>query len=232
MRIGDVVKTLLGSTALYLVMAACSAEPAGSGASPNGQLAGASTDGGGTAPGDQVGGEQDSSTADGRSLLDALTDPVPSANADTGNTSGTRLKARNYVGADGARQFVGWRDSQLGVDCAFGAGEDGKIRCLPTAAIIDPSYFSNITCTQRITYPGPCGAPKYAAEGVAGACGGALRIYAVGAKATGTKYISVPDVGGGPNKCMAAGAITTDVYAVAAAIPAAAFVEATEQVDP
>src|SRR5688572_33384336 len=42
-----------------------------------------------------------------------------------GYENGSRLRARVYAGTDGAKQFLGWRDTQLGVDCAFGRVADG-----------------------------------------------------------------------------------------------------------
>lgn len=47
--------------------------------------------------------------------------------------SGSRIVAKTLVGSDGSRQFVGWRDSTLGVDCAFATASDGRTRCLPGA---------------------------------------------------------------------------------------------------
>src|SRR5262245_37576571 len=72
-----------------------------------------------------------------------------------GNVSGARLKARTYVGDDGSKEFVGWHDSQLKLNCSFHRtpNEPNGVRCLPTFAL--PLHFSDSACTQRLA-----GAPK------------------------------------------------------------------------
>jgi len=54
-------------------------------------------------------------------------DPGPGANVD-----GTRLKGRYLVATDGARQWLGWMDSQIGQECVFRDDGTGVLRCLPT----------------------------------------------------------------------------------------------------
>jgi hypothetical protein len=61
-------------------------------------------------------------------VIDALLDPVRDADAQT--TSGTRIKAKWLVTADGARQPNGWYDSMRKEDCFFSAAGDGKMRCI------------------------------------------------------------------------------------------------------
>src|SRR5262249_36764419 len=43
--------------------------------------------------------------------------------------SGSRLRAKYLTTADGARQFVGWYDSQRKEDCSFDVAEDGQMHC-------------------------------------------------------------------------------------------------------
>jgi hypothetical protein len=63
--------------------------------------------------------------------------------------SGTRIKAKIGRTADGAKQWSGWYDSDLGTDCAFGRAPDGKSRCLPTMAT-NPGYFEDASCKKPI----------------------------------------------------------------------------------
>jgi hypothetical protein len=76
------------------------------------------------------------SVATGFGLLAALSifiEPVRTAWADL---SGTRLKPKFILGADGSKLFTPdiLHDAQLGVDCKFGLAADAKLRCLPTGA--------------------------------------------------------------------------------------------------
>ncbi|HEY1813062.1 MAG TPA: hypothetical protein VGG74_12015 [Kofleriaceae bacterium] len=76
-----------------------------------------------------------------------------------GYQSGTRIKMRELTTPDGARQFEGWYDTQLDVDCAFFVSTDGVTRCLPAAGG-EPVYFDAactmhavaVTCAQAPTY--------------------------------------------------------------------------------
>jgi hypothetical protein len=70
--------------------------------------------------------------------------------------SGTRLRA--HVAHGGAAQlFLGWRDTQLGADCAFTAASDGRIRCLPTTTV--RAFFLDASCTQRAVAVPTCAEP-------------------------------------------------------------------------
>lgn len=53
--------------------------------------------------------------------------------------SGSRLAARVYDGGDGARMFIGWRDTMLDIDCAWRVAADGRWRCLP--ALPEPRAY-------------------------------------------------------------------------------------------
>lgn len=103
-----------GAAVAYVAMAAC-------GSSGDGGFAGTPQ-----GPGGDVadGGPGPSGSTKPGSL-----DPVPPAKAEP--KSGSRLKARYEVGSDGARQFVGWRDSKLGINCTFQWTSEKKRRCLP-----------------------------------------------------------------------------------------------------
>ncbi len=60
--------------------------------------------------------------------------------------SGSRIRARFGETPDGAKQFFGWYDNQLGIDCAFVQASDGQYRCLPTP-ILYISYFADSSCS-------------------------------------------------------------------------------------
>jgi hypothetical protein len=70
-------------------------------------------------------------------------DPVSTAKADT--VSGSRLKAKYYVGNDGSKQFIQWHDSQLDADCYFAQTASG-LRCLP-AYITANAYYADAACS-------------------------------------------------------------------------------------
>lgn len=65
------------------------------------------------------------------------------------HTSGARLKARVAVSDDGATQFLGWRDTEQNIDCAFMRASDGKLRCLPLTSGIG-TLFADSQCTARM----------------------------------------------------------------------------------
>jgi hypothetical protein len=75
--------------------------------------------------------------------------------------SGTRLRARYLASSDGSKEFVGWYDSMVGVDCKYGQATDGQTRCLPatftlqTGGSCDGTIGSNpwyldAQCTQPV----------------------------------------------------------------------------------
>lgn len=62
--------------------------------------------------------------------------------------SGSRLRAWVHDGG-GTRMFVGWRDTELGTDCAMAETADGTLRCFPPTAIAT-TYFADAHCTDAI----------------------------------------------------------------------------------
>lgn len=75
--------------------------------------------------------------------------------------SGTRLKARVARSDDGASQFLGWWDSELGMRCARNSslGRDPE-RCFPSVligALVDGDdvYFADSACTVRAARASP-----------------------------------------------------------------------------
>ncbi len=85
--------------------------------------------------------------------------------------SGGRLKARWRGADDGAREFAGWWDSALSINCDFRLSSDGVERCLPLARE-DPylRVFVDAECTQpayAIYKPFvPCDGLEYALQGL------------------------------------------------------------------
>jgi hypothetical protein len=244
------IRLLLGSIVVYIFVACASA------VSSNGPPI-ESLDGSAPGSSDSQPGAADSTVPTGSApknqesgalgaIVDALTDPVSSASAQT-MTSGSRLKAKWYVGSDGARQFAGWHDSQLNVDCDFGQASDGTIRCLPPPAgvtIGTQGYFSDAGCTQMLGVTDGCGHPTptnitvttTSAPGSA-VCSATTQTYAAGPQFTGTIFQ------GTPASCsQISDALATDFaaswfafYSLGAAVQAinpSQYVQATVQTDP
>ena len=241
MRLRDVGFCLVGGTVLYVTMAACSghsATPGGSsvtvssGTHPGGGVGGhgggtlqAGAGGhGGTPPigtGDHGGSGQ--SGSDG-GLVDALTDPVPSASAD----GGSRLKPRFFLGDDGAKQYLSnvWFDSQRNEDCSFTVGGDGKQRCLPQGAAFN--LYADAACATAIVFvEAGCTAPEYALSKTDSTCGGPsqMHVFSVGAATTPSAFYTLNGA-----SCQGLGPAPTTGYLffpVGAEIPASSFVGAT-----
>lgn len=158
------------------------------------------------------------------------TTPSPSGPGDS--TGGTRLKSRVYVADDGTKQWVGWHDSQLGIDCAFVTAADGQTRCLPTGTANGSGYYADDGCSQPVAEVSKgCAAPKLAlvADASGGTCATArLRVLAIGSPLTaGNVYAKY-------NGCTAlpvsSAATAVDLYTTGAETPASTYVAATEQV--
>jgi hypothetical protein len=230
MRANEVTKMLGGSVAVYIVMAACSG-----GSGPQSATTG---DGGGSSSG---------------SMGDALTDPVPEAQADP-NQSGTRLKVNYYAGADGSKQSAGsMHDSMRNEDCYFQNASDGTTRCMPTATHVD--YYVDAACTQGLVLVSNCAGtvkPTY----VAGAIGvpstypappaESAHLFQLGSTTTVTTPYLLSLNTAPPGACtqfvytctavstavwMAATADST-VYGVGAEVPPSAFVQASMRTEP
>jgi hypothetical protein len=100
--------------------------------------------------------------------------------------SGTRIFRKSAVSSDGQQEPRLWYDSQLGVECAFSAAGDQRLRCLPPLALID-SFFADAGCTQPLAWA-ISGAPRYGVQQGAG-CGTTPPTYfQLGASYGGTVY--------------------------------------------
>lgn len=62
---------------------------------------------------------------------------------------GAGAAERVYVAVDGARAHAGFRDVQLGVDCAFQIMGDGVLRCAP-ANVSGPVLYGDADCTKAL----------------------------------------------------------------------------------
>jgi hypothetical protein len=202
-----------GSIVVYLVVAACSAAgPAGI----NSSLDGGSSDG-------------SSSGGDAPSLLDALTDPVPSASADS-NQSGTRLKVKYYAGADGSKAFAGFYDSQLKVDCYFGQAADGTTRCIPVPGATFVGYYADAACTQPlIAATAGCAQPAYASKSDTGCGASTVHTFQVGSPFAGNStYFLSGATCSGPSPTPSG----ISYFSLGSEMAANSFVAATLQTEP
>ena len=235
MHVKEGLKLLFGSVVVYGAIAACAS---GGTMSPFDTTSGSGSSSGDN--GSDGSGSSGASTGDdsgGGGLLDALTNPVPAANADT-TQSGSRLKAKYYAGSDGSKQFAGWHDSMLNVDCGFSPASDGTTRCVPSGATTQ-LFFSDSGCAQALAYiPATgCNSPPYAlvtvpASATPGCASYFERVLQVVGAYSGAIYT------GTPANCSEqpdGGAIwraTYAFYTVGSEVAPSTFVAATVQTDP
>lgn len=145
------------------------------------------------------------------------------------STAGSRLKSRYYVADDGSRQWIGWHDTQLDVDCGFALASDGKTRCMPTSVGSVSGSFADSSCSQPLAAAlGGCSVPKLAVQidtANASCSGVPYRAFNVGAPFTGTTaYVK----SGGCTSVSVTGGTT--LYQTTGERPPSDFVAATEQV--
>lgn len=231
---GRVIEALGSGLVVYVMVVACSSGGGGSGSHAGGGAGGAA----GVATGGGSGGTTGGGTTGAGGLLDAaediidaLTDPVPDAMA---NESGTRLRARRLVGADGSKQWVGWHDNKLNVDCGYARAADGLQHCMPAGSPGLTVYFTDASCTQPIgvSNPSPPCALKYGAVTRYGkdTCEVptlTTELYAVGAAvATPSTVYSLQGTA-----CISGGASPNLKYYALTAVSPSEFVLGTEQVD-
>lgn len=252
MRVGDVLRSLVGGAVVYAAMAACSqpdpvlhvrgsgghggSEAGAGGAGAGGPLADASTgqegasgagvSGGGTGAGGSSGGQGGGAGGAGGDLLDAMTNPVPDANAQA--VDGSRLKAKFLVGEDGSKQFnYTWYDTQLDEDCSFSVAADGHMRCLP-GFNMGLAYFADSGCTSPIAVIATTGCspsvPRYVIAATADSCGA----YRYHVATTGSSYAGSTYFKSGTTCLMTTVSAAASVYSATEVDPAT-FVAATVQ---
>jgi hypothetical protein len=229
MRARETLRILGGSILVYTAVATCRVAGSGTAALDSGTVDV-------SAP-----GSPDVSAAGGfdvSRVLDALTDPVPAAQAGSPQ-SGSRLKALYFVGADGSKQPVPgqieWYDSQRGENCGFTQYADGNYYCLPRQSAAVGGTFADVGCTQPLVQAqavSGCATPTTASTYTGtGSCSlgtglQVLHIYQVGSLFTGTPYSGTPS---SCNKTTAPSGYS--LYVLGAEIPASSFVSATVQAD-
>lgn len=254
----EALRMVVGSCAVYAVVAACSASGSRSGSAGVGGLAEAGShqatgggagregvggmlvDGAGGVGGDNPFGGvpgvagQNTGGGAGQGGGGGIMDPVPSAMAEP--KDGTRLKARYLVGADGSRQWnYGWYDSQRGENCQFSLASDGMMRCVPinaNAPAPGSGYFADDACTQQLV--------STSATGCANTPPSPKSAYRFGGACGGAAFqlFEVGAAYNGANVYTKSGVNCTaqtapagfSFYYLGNEIPAASFVAATEEV--
>jgi hypothetical protein len=244
---------LMGGTLVYVIVAACEPYQALHGLSSRGSDASV----GGNAATAQGGSQErmpastydsgpigsggaashDASVAD--AMLDAVVNPVPTVRA---QESGTRLKAKRLVTADGASSFVGWYDSQRNEDCGFGPAPDGATRCLPQT-YVTAFLYADSGCSEPIyginteqLQDGCASLPAYiwsTSGGSPNACGimeggnRALRTLGAGTNPSTVYYATGANCTEYPQTIVD----TMSFFALGAQIPMSSFVAADTQMD-
>jgi hypothetical protein len=236
---------------VYAAMAACSSS-GGMKKTSSGTTTG---QGGMTAGSGGAGGHAGS--PDDSGIFDVLTDPVPEADASP--QSGTRLKAKYYLGDDGAKEYQYapeavpngnttaavhqvWYDSQRQEDCTLTNASDGKIRCLPTDAVAWNGDYADAQCTIGFTIvptpPIQCNftPPKYAILYTYDMCGGNIpptkAVYQLGQQVSLGQYPPVYRMQNGACTYVATTNQTGPFFKVGALVPATSFAAATPMIDP
>ena len=131
----------------------------------------------GTGAGAHGGGGSDGTGGAGGASNEGGRGPMPAL----GYENGSRLRARVFVGDDGSRQFLGWRDTELEIDCAFQKSPNGVYRCLPSgAASVSASFFTGPSCSTGAILATCGAAPSYALENVGSSCDPAYVVHEVG----------------------------------------------------
>jgi hypothetical protein len=223
MRVNEVAKMLGGSVAIYVIMAACSGGGGpqvvmSSGVTASGSVAasGAQTSSGLAVDGSQgdatpgSGAAADAARSGSGGIVDALTDPVSNAMADS-NQSGTRLKIKYYLGADGSKAFKGFYDSQLNVDCYFAKAADGTVRCIPvaTATTTTANYYADANCTQPVALVSQCPGTVTPTQVLAQiGTYGAIHTFALGAVAANVSSVYTFVPASSPGACGAVAGFT------------------------
>lgn len=101
--------------------------------------------------------------------------------------SGTRLRARVYLGSDGSRHVIGLHDSLLDIDCEFANLGPGGYRCVPPVSSgFYQSVFASDQCDGPATgYEAACGPhTHYVVSRTADTCDGLSRrdVFDIGAE--------------------------------------------------
>lgn len=274
MRAGQTMAVFASGCAVYVIMAACSSMGGSGGTSTSGgggqamtgggmatNSSGQAMGGGGMGSGGNAmssGGMSNGGNGGGSGrdsgIFDVLTDPIPDADAQP--MSGSRLKARFRLGADGSKEYKSygtasppwglrqlWYDSMRQEDCAVENAADNKLRCLPVDVTSANFWYLDPQCTQLIleldqpgVQPGcPNPPPKYAVKINPGS------VCATGEKGNQKSLYPLGQLIAKPplkyalenGQCNGYGiAQNKPWYEMGAEVPATDFVEMTDGVDP
>ena len=163
--------------------------------------------------------------------VDAAVDaPLPDGGSPDGGgdpgveyRSGTRLRAKTWVSADGAKIIARLYDSQLKVDCTIATADDGAKRCLPVTR--DASVlFTDSSCTKPVLGASTtCGGSQYGTQQAQ--C--ARTVFAPGAKSSATTLYEQYGA-----TCTAYGSTPVEVYDLGPKQAASTFVKATRVREP
>lgn len=160
-------------------------------------------------------------------------DTTKGPDAEEQGNSGKRLRARNAIGADGSKEFLGWFDKERGENCSFKTAEDGKVRCLPVAHIV--LDYSDPDCTKPVVTLPPavdCNGepPKYVlAMDYSDACTPSGKVFRMGAP---TQAMVDPVYRSQEGGCMPLGnGPMATFYEVGEEVPMADFVQAEMQTE-
>jgi hypothetical protein len=142
----------------------------------------------------------------------------------TDAVSGARLQARVWVAEDGAREFLGWFDTERHEACDFQYAGDGLVRCLPQNAATIIGYFADAACTEPLAQS-LCAATY--ADTFTHTCPEGRRLFALGDPFDGqTAYVPI-----GP-QCVPSTPPGGLLYHVGAEVSPASFVAASVQTVP
>lgn len=141
-----------------------------------------------------------------------------------GYEDGERLTAVNYVGDDGSKQFAGWHDNVLDLDCSFVLSPEGY-RCMPTVgARLTTNRFYDSACQNLAAFlTAPCEPTPTHVIDFGGACTDfAQRVFNAGPKVDLVYLVSDGD-------CVEAPPDGFTYYSVAAEMQPSTFVGATRE---
>ena len=135
---------LIVTTACVCGLLACGADDGESlSADPSVATSGSGTGGsGGATSSSATTSSSDAATSSASSSSSSGT----GGNSAAGFVSGSRLRARFIEGGDGSKQFVGFHDSDKGVNCTFRRSNINETRCFPEVSV---AYFASLSSNTR-----------------------------------------------------------------------------------
>jgi hypothetical protein len=63
--------------------------------------------------------------------------------------SGSRMKMRVGTSPDGSKDFRGWYDTQLEINCVFRKTANGPVRCIPELTSLNDRWYADANCIVR-----------------------------------------------------------------------------------